>query len=52
MIDEAAPEILRRLAHGDFEPAFDLDGALAAARRMTGRDDPAAHVLPEAEPAA
>jgi [NiFe] hydrogenase diaphorase moiety large subunit len=32
----------------DFEPAFDLDGALAAARRMTGRDDAGAHLTTEA----
>jgi [NiFe] hydrogenase diaphorase moiety large subunit len=33
----------------DFEPAFDLDGALATARRMTGRDDAGAHLSMEAE---
>ncbi len=33
-----------RLAHRDFVPAFDLDQALATARAMTGRDDPAAHL--------
>lgn len=39
------PAYARRLiAHG-VEPAFDLDGALARARRMTGRDDPAAHLM-------
>lgn len=27
-----------------FEPAFDLDAELSVARRMTGRDDPAAHL--------
>ena len=27
-----------------FEPAFDLDAALETARRITGRDDPAAHL--------
>jgi len=27
-----------------FEPAFDLDGALATARRITGRDDKEAHL--------
>jgi [NiFe] hydrogenase diaphorase moiety large subunit len=38
------PAYARRLiAHG-VEPAFDLDGALARARRMTGRDDPGAHL--------
>ncbi len=41
------PAYQRRLAHEEFEPAFDLDRALAAARQMTGRDDPAAHVRPE-----
>jgi [NiFe] hydrogenase diaphorase moiety large subunit len=43
------PAYAKRLAHEEFEPAFDLDRALAAARQMTGRDDPAAHVLPEPE---
>ena len=31
-----------------FEPAFDLDGALATARRITGRDDQEAHLGAEA----
>jgi [NiFe] hydrogenase diaphorase moiety large subunit len=31
----------------DFAPAFDLDRALASARQMTGRDDPAAHFIAE-----
>ncbi len=34
----------RRLKRLDFEPAFDLDGALATARLITGRDDPWAHL--------
>ncbi len=34
----------RRLAVLDFAPAFDLDGALATARQITGRDDAWAHV--------
>lgn len=38
------PAIQRRLKSLDFEPAFDLDGALAVARRMTGRDDAKAHL--------
>ncbi|HNQ04746.1 MAG TPA: NAD(P)H-dependent oxidoreductase subunit E [Thiobacillaceae bacterium] len=38
----------RRLKAMDFVPAFDLDGALAPARRMTGRDDAAAHLATEA----
>lgn len=33
-----------RLKSLDFEPAFDLDGALARARQMTGRDDAGAHL--------
>lgn len=45
------PAYQRRLAHEEFEPAFDLDRALSAARQMTGRDDPAAHVMPENEEA-
>ena len=39
-----APCYERRLASTDFAPAFDLDAALASARRMTGRDDPGAHL--------
>ncbi|WP_291993405.1 NAD(P)H-dependent oxidoreductase subunit E [Candidatus Accumulibacter sp. ACC003] len=37
------PAYERRLRSLDFEPAFDLDQALAAARQMTGRDDADAH---------
>ena len=37
------PAYERRLRSLEFEPAFDLDEALAAARQMTGRDDPGAH---------
>jgi [NiFe] hydrogenase diaphorase moiety large subunit len=43
------PAYERRLKSLDFEPAFDLDGALAAARQMTGRDDPGAHLATEVE---
>jgi [NiFe] hydrogenase diaphorase moiety large subunit len=39
-----APAYERRLASTDFAPGFDLDAALAPARRMTGRDDAAAHL--------
>jgi [NiFe] hydrogenase diaphorase moiety large subunit len=39
-----APAYERRLASTNFEPAFDLDAALAPARRMTGRDDAGAHL--------
>jgi [NiFe] hydrogenase diaphorase moiety large subunit len=35
----------RRLKQFDFEPAFDLDGALETARRITGRDDAWAHIV-------
>ena len=38
------PSYERRLKSLDFQPAFDLDGALSVARQMTGRDDPAAHL--------
>ncbi len=33
----------RRLVQKSFVPAFDLDGSLAVARSLTGRDDAAAH---------
>ncbi len=38
------PAYERRLESAAVEPAFDLDGALARARRMTGRDDAGAHL--------
>jgi [NiFe] hydrogenase diaphorase moiety large subunit len=38
------PAYERRLQSTEFEPAFDLDGALARARAMTGRDDAGAHI--------
>ena len=41
------PAYQRRLKSLDFEPAFDLDGALAYARQMTRRDDPGAHLRSE-----
>ena len=41
------PAYENRLKSLDFEPAFDLDGALARARQMTGRDDAGAHLKPE-----
>ncbi|MFZ1641152.1 MAG: NAD(P)H-dependent oxidoreductase subunit E [Candidatus Contendobacter sp.] len=34
----------QRLRSTTFEPAFDLDAALEQARRLTGRDDPDAHL--------
>ncbi|HZX31201.1 MAG TPA: NAD(P)H-dependent oxidoreductase subunit E [Rhodocyclaceae bacterium] len=41
------PAYEKRMEHTDFAPAFDLDRALAAARQMTGRDDPGAHISAE-----
>ncbi|MEW6039498.1 MAG: NAD(P)H-dependent oxidoreductase subunit E [Pseudomonadota bacterium] len=42
---ERYPEIYQaRLKTTDFEPGFDLDGALAIARRLSGRDDANAHL--------
>jgi [NiFe] hydrogenase diaphorase moiety large subunit len=38
------PAYERRLKALTFQPTFDLDGALAEARRMTGRDDAGAHI--------
>jgi len=38
------PAYERRLVSLDFEPAFDLDAALAEARQLTARDDPGAHL--------
>ncbi|MBI5783944.1 MAG: NAD(P)H-dependent oxidoreductase subunit E [Rhodocyclales bacterium] len=43
-LEKFRPAYERRLKSLDFEPAFDLDGALAQARQMTGRDDLAAHL--------
>jgi len=37
------PAYESRLVSMQYEPAFDLDGALARARAMTGRDDAGAH---------
>jgi [NiFe] hydrogenase diaphorase moiety large subunit len=38
------PAYERRLHSQDYEPGFNLDAALSDARRMTGRDDPGAHL--------
>ena len=38
----------KRLARKDFEPAFDLDAALARAREITGRDDADSRLLSDA----
>jgi [NiFe] hydrogenase diaphorase moiety large subunit len=42
------PSYDRRLKAVDFEPAFDLDAALAKTRELTGRDDAGAHLGVEA----
>ncbi|MBI5429949.1 MAG: NAD(P)H-dependent oxidoreductase subunit E [Nitrosomonadales bacterium] len=42
------PAYESRLKSLEFKPAFDLDGALARARQMTGRDDAGAHLKTEA----
>ena len=42
------PAYERRLKSLRFEPAFDLDAELAAARHLTGRSDAAAHLEPSA----
>ena len=45
---EKFPDIYsNRLANRDYEPAFDLDEALEVSRRITGRDDAAAHIQDE-----
>ncbi len=41
------PSYENRLKSLAFEPGFDLDGALARARQMTGRDDAGAHLKTE-----
>jgi [NiFe] hydrogenase diaphorase moiety large subunit len=41
------PSYETRLKSLAFEPGFDLDGALARARQMTGRDDAGAHLKTE-----
>ena len=41
------PAYDRRMLHQDFEPAFNLDKALARARQVTGRDDTGAHIVEE-----
>ena len=48
-LNKFRPAYERRLKSLEYEPAFDLDGALAQARQMTGRDDAAAHLSNEAE---
>ena len=42
------PAYEKRVKSLYFEPGFDLDGELSIARRMTGRDDSAAHLENEA----
>lgn len=38
------PAYERRLIRGDFDPAVDLDAALARSREIAGRDDASAHI--------
>jgi len=40
----------KRLVNRGYEPAFDLNAALAVSREVTGRDDPAAHIQHEPLP--
>lgn len=47
-VQKFRPSYERRLKTVDFEPAFDLDAALAKTRELTGRDDAAAHLGVEA----
>ncbi|CAL1241274.1 NAD(P)H-dependent oxidoreductase subunit E [Candidatus Methylocalor cossyra] len=47
---ERFPDLYQaRLGDSHFEPGFDLDGALEVSRRLTGRDDPYAHLAQMAE---
>jgi len=43
------PAFEARMLHEEFQPAFNLDAALARARQLSGRDDALAH-LPEHKP--
>ncbi|MEW6433460.1 MAG: NAD(P)H-dependent oxidoreductase subunit E [Myxococcota bacterium] len=42
-LEQFRPSYQRRIRSFDVLPSFDLDEALAPAREITGRDDPAAH---------
>ncbi len=44
-IQKFRPAYEKRLKSLYFEPGFDLDAELSIARRMTGRDDPGAHLV-------
>ncbi len=44
LLDKFPRVVEDRLESTAFEPAFDLDAALAEARAVTGRDDPGAHL--------
>ena len=44
MLEQFKPAFHRRLKSLDYEPGFDLDRALTTARRISGRDDAAAHL--------
>ena len=43
-LERFRPAYERRLQSPDFQPGFDLDAELEPARRVTGRDDPGAHL--------
>jgi [NiFe] hydrogenase diaphorase moiety large subunit len=45
MLEKFPDAYEQKLKSLSFEPAFDLDAALATARKITGRDDPEAHLL-------
>ena len=47
-VQKFRPSYERRLQAVDFEPAFDLDAALAKTRELAGRDDANAHLGAEA----
>jgi [NiFe] hydrogenase diaphorase moiety large subunit len=49
-LNKFRPGYERRLQSLNYEPAFDLDAALAQARQMTGRNDAAAHLADEDSP--
>ena len=46
-LDQFPEAWMRRLRSTNYEPAFDLDAALGEARRLSGRDDPGAHLPDE-----
>jgi [NiFe] hydrogenase diaphorase moiety large subunit len=49
-VEKFRPAYEQRLKRMDFEPAFDLDAALAPTRALSGRDDAGAHLAQDMEP--